>query len=105
MSADTLKAKVREHGRQTRNALTAKGEGYHMVRSKFLKDKDGYGRVISDLREKLIAANGGKDPGPDVVAMHTFPGAHLGGKRDLMGKFGSRGMNTADSNRLRAHNK
>jgi hypothetical protein len=106
MSAEAFKARVRGHGEQSRKSETAKGRGYHLVRSKFVKGKDNYGKIVTSLREKLLAANGGKDPGPDVVAMHKFPGAHKGTTgKDMMGKFGSRASNTASSNRLRARKK
>lgn len=102
MTADRFKSRVK----QSRHSLTAKGVGYDMVRSKYLKGPDGYGAVISELREKLIAKNGGKDPGVNTVAMHKYPGAHRGkSAKDLMGKFGSRGLNTSDSNRARARKK
>jgi len=102
MAADRFKSRVR----QSRHSATAKGVGYDMVRSKYVKGPDGYGAVISELREKLLAKSGGKDPGRNVVAMHKYPGEHRGdGAKDLMGKFGSRGKNTADSNRLRARKK
>lgn len=106
MSTEAFKARVRGHGEQSRKSETAKGRGYHLMRSKFVKGKDNYGKIVTALREKLIAANDGKDPGPDVVAMHKFPGAHKGvGLRDMMGKFGTRAHNTRDSNRLRSNNK
>lgn len=57
---------------------TGKGgnRGYTMVRSKFVKGKDSYGKVITLARELLIKKNGGKDPGKDVVAAHKEFGAH-----------------------------
>jgi hypothetical protein len=94
--------KTRVKGKeQTRNSLTAKGVGYNKVRSKFLKGPDGYGRVISVAREKLLEKSGGKDPGKDVVARHLKPGAHFE-KDGGAAKWGSRGDNTAESNKFRA---
>jgi hypothetical protein len=110
MSEESLRLKVNERSRkkkeearkkQTRNSLTAQGRGYHLVRSKHVKGKDGYGKLVIEAREKLMDANGGKDPGPDVVAAHYKPGAHFekgGGKA----RFLSRGMNTSESNKLRS---
>ena len=106
MSAEAFKARVKGRGEQSRKSETALGRGYHLVRSKFVKGKDHYGKIVTVLREKLLAANGGKDPGPDVVAMHKYPGAHKGTTgKDVMGKFGSRADNTRESNRLRAKHK
>lgn len=87
--------------KQTRNSLTSKGVGYHKVRSKYLKGPDGYGRVISVDRERLLARLKGKDPGKDVVVQHKKPGPHLS-KTGEPFKIGTRGENTAESNRLRA---
>lgn len=113
MGAERFKLKVNERSRnkkdqekrkQTRNSLTAQGRGYRMVRSKHLKGPDGYGRVISLAREKLIEKNGGKDPGENMVAAHFEPGAHFekdGGKA----RFKTRGWNTGEANRLRAKKK
>lgn len=70
--------------------------GYKMVRSKFVKGKDGYGKVITAAREQLLKSNGGKDPGPDVVAAHKNFGAHHGD--DQISKWKSRAWNTAESN-------
>lgn len=109
MSEERFKLKVNERSRkkkedakkeQTRKSLTAQGRGYKLVRSKHLKGKDGYGRIMIEAREKLLDANGGKDPGPNVVAAHYKPGAHFekgGGKARWM----SRGKNTAQSNQAR----
>jgi hypothetical protein len=94
----------KEKVKQTRNALTAKGIGYKKVRSKFVKGPDGYGKVISVAREHLISENKGKDPGKDTVARHLKPGAHFekdGGKA----RWGSRGDNTAESNKWRVKHK
>ncbi len=113
MSEERLRLRLKERKRQkdedtkrkqTRNSLTAQGRGYRMVRSKYLKGPDGYGRVISVARENLIKKNGGKDPGEDVVAAHYEPGAHLekdGGKA----RFKSRGWNTTQANKARAGKK
>jgi hypothetical protein len=73
---------------------------YSQVRSKFVKGKDGYGKKISTAREKLIAANGGKDPGKDVVAMHETFGSHKNGDGKV--HWGTRAENTAESNKHRA---
>lgn len=107
MPQDRFKTLIRGRRKakeQTRNSDTAKGVGYRKVRSKYVKGKDGYGKVISELREKLIRENGGKDPGEDTVAMHKYPGTHKPGKGkgNLTGKFGSKSKNTADSNKHRA---
>ncbi len=70
--------------------------GYKMVRSKYLKGPDGHGRVITAAREALIAKNGGKDPGENVVAAHKNFGAHHGD--DQVATWQSRSWNTAESN-------
>lgn len=110
MNEERFKLRVKERARkkavesskkQTRNSLTAQGRGYRMVRSKHLKGPDGYGRVISLAREKLIEKNGGKDPGENMVAAHFEPGAHFekdGGKA----RFKTRGWNTGEANKMRA---
>jgi hypothetical protein len=56
--------------KQTRNEDTSKGI-YTKVRSRFVKGKDGQKAVITLAREKMIEANGGKDPGPSMVAHHV----------------------------------
>jgi hypothetical protein len=106
VSEEKLKAAVNKakNKKQSRNSLTAKGIGYYMVRSKFLKGPDGYGRVISKARENLIAKNGGKDPGKDVVAAHLSPGAHLE-KSGGAAKFKTRGENSTESNKWRMRHK
>jgi len=75
--------------------------GYRMTRSKHVKGPDGYGKVISVAREKMISNNGGKDPGYNVTANHTTGGSHH--EKDG-GKFrkGTRAQNTAESNKARA---
>ena len=85
-----------------RDKLTTKGgnRGYLMQRSRVSKGPDGYGKVVSVAREKLMQKLG-KDPGEDVVAMHKEFGSHFekdGGKAS----FGSRASNTAESNKNRA---
>ncbi len=84
-----------------RDAKTTKGgnRAYKMVRSKVSKGKDGYGKVVSAAREKLMQKSG-KDPGYNTVAKHEKDGSHFeedGGKA----KFGSRASNTADANKKR----
>ena len=80
-----------------RNVTTGSGKGsYYKVRSKILKGKDGYGRVVTQEREKLLEKFG-KDPGPDVVAMHKSFGAHPSKKIDPW-RVGTRAENTAESN-------
>ncbi len=86
--------------KQTRNSLTAKGIGYNKVRSKIEKGPDGYGKVVSVAREKLMQKLG-YDPGVDVVAQHLEPGAHFE-KDGGAFKKGTRSENTAESNSLRA---
>jgi len=88
--------------KQTRNSDTAKGGGYgyHLVRSKILKGKDGYGKVISVDREKMVKKLG-RDPGPDVVVQHKEGGAHKDKDGDDF-KIGTRSENTAESNKARA---
>ena len=97
MSEERFKARVKN---QTRKSLTAKGIGYKKVRSKYSKGPDGYGKVMIEARERLIAKNGGKDPGKNTVAGHYDGGPHFekGGGR---ARFISRGRNTADSNKAR----
>jgi hypothetical protein len=97
MAEENFKARVKN---QTRKSLTAKGVGYRKVRSKHTKGKDGYGKVIIEARERLIARNKGKDPGKDTVAAHYSGGPHFekGGGR---ARFLSRAKNTAESNRAR----
>lgn len=82
--------------------VTTKGGniGYKMTRSRYIKGKDGYGAVITVARENLIKANGGKDPGTNVVAAHANFGAHNG--KDQKAKWASRAWNTAESNMNRA---
>jgi len=76
---------------------------YKQVRSKYVKGADGYGKKVTPLRERLIARNGGKDPGKDVVAAHTKPGPHPGDSGDdVRGRFESREKNSADAGKLRA---
>lgn len=71
------------------------------VRSKFVKGKDGYGKVITKAREALIARNGGKDPGYNIVAAHLTPGSHFE-KDGGAARKATRGENTAESNKMRA---
>ncbi len=73
--------------------------GYRMTRSKYKIGKDGYGAVVTVARENLLKANHGKDPGPNIVAMHIRPGAHHG--KDQKAVWGSRSKNTAESNMQR----
>ena len=75
-------------------------EKYKMVRSKTVKGADGYGKVISESRSRLIDKLG-RDPGKDIVAMHEEPGDHKFDKNGGKAKFGTRSQNTADSNRFR----
>lgn len=85
---------------QTRNSDTAKGKGYKLVRSKHLKGKDGYGRIVQKDRESYLDKNGGKDPGKDKVIAHDSPGSH---KKPGSGyKLKTRGENTAESNSIRS---
>ena len=87
--------------KRIRDKFTTEGgnRAYNMVRSKVVKGKDGYGKVVSVAREKLMQRLG-KDPGEDVVAAHKNGGSHFekdGGAFDIA----SRGENTAESNRAR----
>lgn len=76
---------------------------YKQIRSKYVKGADGYGKKVTPLREKLIARNGGKDPGYNTVAAHTKPGPHPGDKGDdIKGKFKSRRENSSEAGKLRA---
>lgn len=84
-----------------KDAKTTNGGGraYRMVRSKVAKGKDGYGKVVSVAREKLMEKLG-KDPGYNTVAKHEKDGSHFekdGGKA----KWGSRASNTSDANKKR----
>ena len=84
-----------------RDKLTTKGgnRGYSMVRSKYVKGPDGFGKVITLARETLIGRNGGKDPGRDVVAAHKDFGAHHSKDvKDQEATFKSRSWNTSESN-------
>lgn len=85
-----------------RNKVTTEGgsTAYKMVRSKFTKGKDGYGKVISAAREKLIKKSDGKDPGENTVAMHKKFGSHFE-KGGGAAEWGSRAKNTAESNKHR----
>jgi hypothetical protein len=91
-----------EKSRKSREEHTSTGGGgisYAMVRSKVSRGKDGYGKVVSLARERLMQKLG-RDPGVDTVAAHYEPGAHKeadGGKA----RFESRGENTAESNTKR----
>lgn len=76
---------------------------YHYVRSKIAKGKDGYGKVISVDREKMMKKLG-KDPGPNVVPEHITNGPHKDPKGAPF-KIGTRSSNTADSNKDRSKSK
>lgn len=103
MSKESSKASLSERKKkQTRNSLTAKGI-YDKTRSKFLKDKNGYGRVIAVAREQLLEKNGGKDPGSNVVAFHVEGGPHANGNtNDEKAIWATKGQNTAESNMRRS---
>lgn len=75
-------------------------EYYKMVRSKTVKGPDGYGKVISVDREKMINKLG-KDPGKNTVVMHKKFGIHKNPKGEDF-KIGTRAENTAESNKNRA---
>lgn len=84
-----------------RDKLTTKGgnRAYRMVRSKISKDENGYGKVVSVARERMMQKLG-KDPGYNIVAAHDHSGSHFekdGGEADPA----TRAENTSDSNRLR----
>jgi hypothetical protein len=98
MSKETSKARLKERKEQTRKAETSRGL-YDKVRSKFVKGKDGYGAVIAVARERLLAKNGGKDPGSDMVAFHVEGGSHRNGKsNDEKAIWASKGDNSRESN-------
>jgi hypothetical protein len=99
MSKETSKARLKERKEQTRKAETSRGL-YDKVRSKFVKEKGtNYGAVISVARERLIARNGGKDPGSDMVAFHVEGGSHRNGKsNDEKAIWASKGDNSRESN-------
>jgi hypothetical protein len=87
--------------KRIRDKFTTEGgnRAYNMVRSKVVKGKDGYGKVVSVAREKLMERLG-RDPGPDTVAAHEKGGSHFekdGGDFDIA----TRAENTAQSNRAR----
>jgi hypothetical protein len=86
---------------QTRNSETAKGKGYKLVRSKHLKGKDGYGRLVQADREAHLDKNGGKDPGKDKVIAHKNPGSHKTPGDGYTLK--TRAENTAESNSYRSN--
>jgi hypothetical protein len=102
MSKESSKAKVAEKKKQTRNTDTARGI-YTKTRSKFLKDKDGYGMPVTLAREKAMEANGG--PLPKGTAVHHKKGSVAGAKNkedDNHFSVISKGKNTAESNMRRA---
>lgn len=76
------------------------GRAYYMVRSKVAKGKDGYGKVVSKAREKMMQRLG-YDPGYNTTANHTKSGSH---HEKSGGEFrkGTRAQNTAESNKKRA---
>lgn len=88
-----------------RDKKTTEGgnRAYSMVRSKIVKGKDGYGKVVSKARETLMEKLG-RDPGVDVVAEHKTGGSHFE-KNGGAASWGTRADNTADSNRARAKKK
>lgn len=88
-----------------RDKVTSNGgsRAYSMVRSKISKGPDGYGKVISVAREKLLQKLG-RDPGVNTVAMHKEFGSHFE-KDGGAAKWGSRSDNTAESNKNRARKK
>lgn len=73
---------------------------YEMVRSKISKGPDGYGKVVTVEREKMMQKLG-RDPGEDNVFMHKTGGSHFDKKGDP-GKMGTRSENTAEANKARA---
>lgn len=75
------------------------GISYSMVRSKVSKGPDGYGKVVSVAREKMMQKMG-KDPGEDLVAAHLDIGAHKE-KDGGAAAPKTRGENTAESNKKR----
>ena len=84
-----------------RDKVTTNGgnRAYNMVRSKIVKGKDGYGKVVSAARERMMEKLG-RDPGYNTVAAHDRGGSHFeknGGEFDVA----SRAENTAESNRAR----
>jgi len=84
---------------QTRNSDTAKGKGYKLIRSKHLKGKDGYGRIVQADREKEMDKSNGKKLGKNKVIAHKSPGSHKSPGDSYEVK--TRGENTAESNRIR----
>ncbi len=95
------KPKIKTAG-QTRNEDTSRGI-YTKIRSKFVKGKDGQRAVITLAREKMIEANGGKDPGPNMVAHHTN-GSKAGADNksdDMKFEMVSFGDNVSESNQRR----
>lgn len=97
--SDSSKAAMHEKRRAKRASDTGRGI-YSKIRSKFIKGPDGYGAVISKARENLIAKNGGKDPGPNVVAHHLAGGSSYGNtmEEDSNSAFVSKSDNTRESN-------
>lgn len=84
-----------------RDKVTTNGGGraYNMVRSKIVDGKDGYGKVVSVARERMMQKLG-RDPGYNVVAAHDHGGSHFekdGGEFDVS----TRAENTSESNRAR----
>jgi hypothetical protein len=85
-----------------RDSKTTKGgnRAYRMVRSKTAKGPDGYGKVVSMARERMMSKIG-KDPGYNVTANHIEGGSHHEKDGGAFRK-GTRAENTAESNRKRA---
>jgi hypothetical protein len=88
-----------------RDKVTTEGgsRGYEQVYSKIAKDEHGKPKRITVAREKLIQKLG-RDPGYNVVAMHVKDGSHFE-KDGGAANWGTRGENTAESNKHRARNK
>lgn len=87
--------------KQTRNKDTSRGI-YTKIRSKFLKDKNGYGEPVTLAREKAMEANGG--PLPKGSAVHHTAGSVAGAKNkedDNHWAVTTKGENTSESNMRR----
>jgi len=84
-----------------KKASNGGGRAYKMTRSKISKGKDGYGKVVSVAREKLMRRLG-YDPGKNTVAMHKEAGSHHDKDGGKTKGWGTRGENTAESNRKRS---
>jgi len=98
-SKDSSPNKMPSHAKGPEFATRGGGVAYHNVRSKIAKYDNGDPKVVTVEREKMMEKLG-KDPGYNVVAMHTSGGSHVGHSGDSF-TMGTRAKNTSDSNKAR----